>query len=48
MVPLQHLSYKLTARARENGSILTLFAAPRPQLKRKTLGVMTTHNGPES
>jgi len=46
MLPLQHLSYKLTARAREIGGILTVFAAPRRQLKRKTLGVMTPTFGP--
>ena len=35
MLPLQHLSYKLTARAREIGGSLTGFAVPRRQLKRK-------------
>ena len=47
MLSLQHLSYKLTASAREIGGILTGFAAPRRQLKRKTLGVMTTTFGPD-
>jgi hypothetical protein len=46
MVTLQHLSYNLTARAREIGGILTVFEAPRRQLKRKTLGFMTTTFGP--
>jgi putative NADPH-quinone reductase len=47
VVPLQHLSYKLTVRAREIGSRLTSFAAPRRQLKRKTLGVLTTTFRPQ-
>ena len=46
MAPLPNLSNRLTARARAIGDVLTVFAAPRQQLKRKTSGVMTTTFGP--